>query len=122
MVPAAGATSLARIQGGLHIAGAVLFPLGIALSIAGGPAYMPVPVIGSLVVTAAVALFGLVVVRSIGHDTAPRVAGAAGQPTSHHQPVRAIVQASDSPAVAHRRNDPTDIRTDFRTHGQGIEG
>jgi hypothetical protein len=64
VIPAAGATVLARLQGWLHITGAVLFPVGIALSISQGPAYMPVAVVGSLVVTAAVVLFGFIVIRN----------------------------------------------------------
>jgi hypothetical protein len=131
LIPAAGATRLARIQAGLHIAGAVVFPLGIALSISQGPAYMPVPVVGSLIVTAAVVLFGVIVVRTAqaeahsarltaAHPTerrhGPHLAGA--HPAPHSQPFRGIVQHSDSPGAPRRQ----DLRADSRTHGQGIEG
>ena len=136
MIPAAGATPLARIQGGLHIAGAVLFPAGIALSITQGPAYMPVPVVGSLVVTAAVVLFGVIVVRTARaearparHDLlhpvdrrhGPHTAGlhpAAAHPASHSQTFHGIVSHNDSLGAPRRQ----DLRPDCRIHGQGTEG
>jgi hypothetical protein len=40
VVPAAGRTTLARIQGWLHILGSLLFPAGIALVLVGGHAYI----------------------------------------------------------------------------------
>jgi len=131
LIPAAGASVLARVQAGLHLAGAILFPLGIALSISRGPAYMPVPVVGSLIVTAAVVLFGVIVIRTaraeadatrqslpVPHERrhGPHLAGA--HPAPHSQPFRGIVQHTDS-AGAPRRQD---LRADSRTHGQGIEG
>jgi hypothetical protein len=64
VVPAAGRMMLARIQGGLHILGSILFPTGIALVLVGGPAYIAAPVVGSLVVVLATALFLIVVFRS----------------------------------------------------------
>ncbi|WP_420132222.1 hypothetical protein [Rhodopseudomonas sp.] len=125
VVPAAGASRLARLQGWLHMTGAVLFPLGIALSITQGPAYMPVPVVGSLVVTVAVALFGFIVIRTARVEAQPLRHPAHStdrrhgpHPTSHPQPVHGIVQHSDSSGAERRQN----LRTDFQTHGQGIEG
>ena len=64
VIPAAGATRLARIQGWLHIVGAVLFPAGIALVLLEGPAYVAAPVAGSLIVLVAMALFVIVVFRT----------------------------------------------------------
>jgi hypothetical protein len=64
VVPAAGRTMLARIQGWLHILGSILFPAGIALVLVGGPAYMAAPIVGSLVVALATALFAVVVFRT----------------------------------------------------------
>jgi hypothetical protein len=64
LVPAAGSTSLARLQGWLHIAGAVLFPAGVALVVLKGTSFIAAPIIGSLIVVAAMALFALIVFRS----------------------------------------------------------
>lgn len=121
LVPAATGR-LAVVQGGLHMAGAVLFPLGIALSITQGPAYMAVPVVGSLVVTAAVALFGFILLRTVRADTQPgrRAASPADHrhgplPASRPQPFHGIVQHSDSSGAGRRQN----LRTDFQSHGQG---
>lgn len=131
VVPAAGSTRLATVQGWLHMTGAVLFPVGIALSITQGPAYMPVPVVGALIVTAAVVLFGVIVVRNarieaasarrVGPHPIDRRHGphpAGPHPASHPQAFHGIVTPSDSHGAGRRQ----DLRTDFRTHGQGIEG
>jgi hypothetical protein len=64
--PAAGRMTLARIQGWLHILGSILFPTGIALVLVGGKAYIVAPIIGSLVVVLAMALFLVVVFRTRG--------------------------------------------------------
>ena len=64
VIPAAGRMTLARIQGWLHIVGAVLFPSGIALVLLNGPAYTAAPILGSLIVVAAMALFVIVVFRT----------------------------------------------------------
>lgn len=64
LVPAAGDSALAKWQGWLHIAGAILFPLGVAVVISRGEAFIVLPIIGSLIVLAAVALFGLIVFRT----------------------------------------------------------
>src|ERR1700761_6309882 len=63
LIPAAGKTVLARIQGWLHIAGAVLFPAGIAMVLVKGPTFEVAPVAGSLIVVAAMALFTVIVFR-----------------------------------------------------------
>src|ERR1041385_7262470 len=63
LVPAAGATWLARIQGWLHIAGAVVFPVGVAVVLTKGPAFEAAPIAGALIVVAAMALFAVNVFR-----------------------------------------------------------
>jgi hypothetical protein len=64
VVPAAGATTLAKVQGWLHIVGAILFPAGVAVVVLKGPSFIAAPIAGSLVVTAAMALFAVIVFRS----------------------------------------------------------
>jgi len=64
LVPAAGSSSLARVQGWLHIIGAILFPAGVALVLLKGPAFIAAPIVGSLIVTAAMALFAMIVFRT----------------------------------------------------------
>ncbi|SHJ29099.1 hypothetical protein SAMN05444159_0214 [Bradyrhizobium lablabi] len=64
VVPAAGTTTLAKVQGWLHILGAILFPVGVALVILRGPSFIATTIVGSLVVTAAMALFAVIVFRS----------------------------------------------------------
>jgi len=63
-VPAAGSSALAKWQGWLHIAGAVLFPLGVAIVIGKGEAFIILPIVGSLIVLVAVALFAVIVMRT----------------------------------------------------------
>jgi hypothetical protein len=64
LVPAAGTTTLAKVQGWLHIAGAILFPAGVAVVILKGPSFEAAPIAGSLIVTASMALFAVIVLRS----------------------------------------------------------
>jgi hypothetical protein len=64
LVPAAGSSTLAKVQGSLHIAGAVLFPAGIAIVLLNGPSYEAAPIVGSLFVIGAVALFSWIVFRT----------------------------------------------------------
>lgn len=64
VIPAAGKTILARIQGWLHIFGGILLPAGIALVIVGGKDYKAAPIVGSLVMVLAMALFVVVVFRN----------------------------------------------------------
>lgn len=64
LVPAAGAMRLAKIQGWLHIAGGILFPAGIAIVLVEGPSFVVAPILGSLIVVAAMALFAIVVFRT----------------------------------------------------------
>jgi hypothetical protein len=62
IVPVAGAGALAQIQAGLHIAGAMVLPIGVALVMTGGTGV--VAIVGSLIVLAAMALFAWIVFRT----------------------------------------------------------
>jgi hypothetical protein len=62
VVPAAGTGLLAKIQAFLHIAGAIVFPIGIAQVLLGGSAAFTI--FGSLIVLAAMALFAWIVFRT----------------------------------------------------------
>jgi hypothetical protein len=64
IVPAAGTTVLAKVQGWLHMSGAILFPAGVAIVLVKGPSFMAAPIVGSLIVTAAMALFAVIVFRT----------------------------------------------------------
>jgi hypothetical protein len=64
MVPAARDSTLAKWQGGLHLTGALLFPVGVAVVIKKGESFIVLPIIGSLIVLAAVAVFALIVFRT----------------------------------------------------------
>ncbi|HEV7599641.1 MAG TPA: hypothetical protein VGO49_05210 [Bradyrhizobium sp.] len=69
LVPAAGTTALAKVQGWLHIAGGILFPIGVALVLLKGPSVEAAPIAGSLIVVAAMLLFTVIVFRT-RHATA----------------------------------------------------
>jgi hypothetical protein len=64
LIPAAGNDTLAIVQGWLHIAGAILFPAGIAIVLLKGTSFIAAPIAGSLIAVAAVALFALIVFRT----------------------------------------------------------
>ena len=64
LVPAAGISGLARLQGWLHIAGAILFPAGVAIVILKGTACIAAPVVGSLITLVAMVLFAVIVLRT----------------------------------------------------------
>jgi len=64
LVPAAGTTTLAKVQGWLHMIGAVVFPTGIAVVLLKGPSFEAAPIAGSLIVVTATALFAVIVFRS----------------------------------------------------------
>jgi hypothetical protein len=64
MVPAARDSALANWQSWLHIVGAILFPVGVAVVIKKGEAFIILPIIGSLTVLGAAALFALIVFRT----------------------------------------------------------
>src|ERR1700682_73483 len=63
LIPAAGATTLAKVQGWLHMVGAILFPAGVAVVLLKGPSFEAAPIAGSLIVVAAMALFAVFVSR-----------------------------------------------------------
>jgi hypothetical protein len=63
IVPAAGAGPLATTQAALHIAGAIVLPIGVALVLTGGTGI--VVIVGSLIVLAAMALFAWIVFRTV---------------------------------------------------------
>jgi hypothetical protein len=67
MVPAAGRSRLATIQGSLHMAAAILFPAGIALVLLKGTNFLPAPIVGSLILVAAMVLFVVIVFRTSSH-------------------------------------------------------
>ena len=64
LFPAAGTSRLARIQGSLHMVGAILFPAGIAVVLLKGPSFEAAPIAGSLIVVAAMILFAITVFRT----------------------------------------------------------
>lgn len=64
LIPAAGLTTLARIQGWLHIAGAIVFPTGIAVVLLKGPSFVAAPIAGALMVVVAVTLFAVILFRT----------------------------------------------------------
>ena len=64
LVPAAGTTTLAKVQGWLHMVGAILFPVGVAAVLLKGPSVEAAPIAGSLIVVAAMALFAVIVFRT----------------------------------------------------------
>jgi hypothetical protein len=64
LIPAAGASMLAKVQGGLHIVGGILFPAGVAMVLLKGPSFEAAPIAGSLIVVVAMALFAVIVFRT----------------------------------------------------------
>jgi hypothetical protein len=64
LVPAAGTSALAKVQGWLHMVGAILFPAGVAVVLLKGEAFLAVPIVGSLIVAAAMAIFMVIVLRT----------------------------------------------------------
>jgi hypothetical protein len=64
LFPVAGQTTLATIQGWLHIVGGILFPLGVAVVVLKGESYVAFPILGSLIVFIATALFAVIVFRT----------------------------------------------------------
>src|SRR4030081_35173 len=64
LVPTAGTTALAKLQGSLPIAGGVLSPAGVPLVLLKGPSVEAAPVAGALIVVAAMVLFAVIVFRT----------------------------------------------------------
>ena len=64
LVPAAGTSVLAKVQGWLHIVGAILFPAGVVVVILKGASFIAAPIVGSLILIAAMALSMVIVFRT----------------------------------------------------------
>ncbi len=64
LFPAAGTSRLAKVRGWLHMIGAILFPAGVAIVVLKGEALIALPIVGSLIVVAATALFAMIVFRT----------------------------------------------------------
>ncbi len=64
VVPQAAVGTLPKVQAGLHITAAIVFPIGIAAVLLGGPRYELAAIIGSLIVLAAIATFAWIVYRT----------------------------------------------------------
>jgi hypothetical protein len=64
LVPAAGNSPMAKLQGWLHIAGAILFPAGVAIVLVKGTSFIAAPIVGSLIAVVATALFAVIVFRT----------------------------------------------------------
>jgi len=69
LIPEAGANGLAKLQGWLHMVGAIVFPVGVGIVITKGESLAAIPIIGSLIVSAAVALFVVIVFRTTSAAT-----------------------------------------------------
>jgi hypothetical protein len=50
LVPAAGTTTLAKVQGWLHMIGAILFPAGVAIVLLKGSSFEAAPIAGAVIV------------------------------------------------------------------------
>ncbi len=84
VVPEAGASGLARYQAIVSVAGAVVFPIGIACVLLGGhDRFEPVVVAGALTVLLGMALFAVIVFRTCGQQRATPAA-AEGRPRVLH--------------------------------------
>ncbi len=64
VVPQAAIGFLPKLQAGLHITAAIVFPIGIAAVLIGGRQYEMAAIIGSLIVLAAIATFAWIVYRT----------------------------------------------------------
>ena len=71
VAPEAAASGLARYQAIVSLAGAVVFPIGIACVLLGGhDRFEPVVVAGALTVLLGMALFAVIVFRTCGQERA----------------------------------------------------
>jgi len=78
LIPVAGATRLARVQGWLHMVSAIVFPAGIAVVLLHGHGYEAIPVAGALLTLVATGLFATVVIRDARNQRGAPVAAVAG--------------------------------------------
>lgn len=63
LVPGAAEGVLPKVQATLHVLGAVVFPLGIAVVLVNGPSAEIFPIAGGMIVLIATLLFAIVVFR-----------------------------------------------------------
>ena len=76
--------SLAKVQGWLHMIGAILFPAGVAVVRLKGEAFVAAPIVGSLIVVAAMALFTVIVFPDLADPEPPLPRGNhCGSPRRH---------------------------------------
>jgi hypothetical protein len=86
VVPEAAASTLARYQAIVSVAGAVVFPIGIACVLLGGhDRFEPVVVAGALTVFLGMALFAVIVFRTCGQQRAMPVAAEARTRALHFE-------------------------------------
>jgi hypothetical protein len=64
LIPSAGASGLAKLQGWLHIIGAIVFPVGVGLVVTQGERLIALPIVGSLILVVAIGLFTAIVFRT----------------------------------------------------------
>ena len=84
VVPEAAASGFARYQAIVSVAGAVVFPIGIACVLLGGhDRFEPVVVAGALTVLLGMALFAVIVFRTCGQQRATPAA-AEGRARALH--------------------------------------
>ena len=73
----------ARIH--LNLIGAILFPAGVAVVLLKGEAFVAAPIVGSLIVVAAMALFTVIVFPDLADPEPPLPRGNhCGSPRRHH--------------------------------------
>jgi len=86
VVPEAGASGLARYQAIVSVAGAVVFPIGIACVLVGGhDRFEAVVVAGALTVLLGMALFAVIVFRTCGQERATPAAAEARARALHFE-------------------------------------
>ena len=86
VVPEAAASGLARYQAIVSVAGAVVFPIGIACVLLGGhDRFEPVVVAGALTVLLGMALFAVIVFRTCGQQRAMPVVAEGRARTLHFE-------------------------------------
>jgi len=86
VVPEAAASGLARYQAIVSVAGAVVFPIGIACVLVGGhDRFEPVVVAGALTVLLGMALFAVIVFRTCGQERATPAAAEARARALHFE-------------------------------------
>ena len=86
IVPEAAASGLARYQAIVSVAGAVVFPIGIACVLLGGhDRFEPVVIAGALTVLLGMALFAVIVFRTCGQQRAMPAAAEARARALHFE-------------------------------------